>query len=215
MTNTIQIEENRAYRKNLSSQGLIYLGFEELPIKVINLSLSGFLAELSDKQPENRIKDIFNSLQVSPRVDIYLPDMRVAGEAEVARVEAVDGGLLIGIEFRNLSHDIDNLLYNRRAYRKNLSALGEVVIADNDYVFTTQNVSVDGLMVRIARVLDVEVGSRVAFSFKELQVEGEAEVIWVDVDEHTTLLGLRYVHLERDLFPGVPRFVRDQVLSAG
>lgn len=215
MTNTIQIEENRAYRKNLSSHGLIYLGFEELPIKVINLSLSGFLAELSDKQPENRIKDIFNSLQVSPRVDIYLPDMRVAGEAEVARVEAVDGGLLIGIEFRNLSHDIDNLLYNRRAYRKNLSALGEVVIADNDYVFTTQNVSVDGLMVRVARVLDVEIGSRVAFSFKELQVEGEAEVIWVDVDEHTTLLGLRYVHLERDLFPGVPRFVRDQVLSAG
>ena len=214
MINTIQLEENRAYRKNLSSNGLIYLGFEEHPIKVINLSLTGFLAELSDKHAEHRIKDIFNSLQVSPRVDIYLPDMRVAGEGEVVRVEAVDDGLLIGIEFRDLSYDIDNLLYNRRAYRKNISTLGEIVIDGNNYVFTTQNVSVDGLMVRVARVLDVEVGSRSAFSFKELQLEGEAEVIWVESDEHSSLLGLKYVHLEREVFPGVPRFVRDQALSA-
>ncbi|MCQ8104414.1 PilZ domain-containing protein [Methylomonas sp. SURF-2] len=214
MTNTTQMEEHRAYRKNVSCQGLIYLGFEELPIKVINLSLSGFLAELSDKQPGHRVKDIFNSLQVSPRVDIYLPDMRIAGEAEVVRVETVDAGLLIGIEFRDLSYDIDSLLYNRRAYRKNLNTLGEIVIGAGEYVFTTQNVSVDGLMVRIARVLDIQTGSRVSFSFKDQQVEGEAEVIWVDFDEHTTLLGLKYVHLQRDQLPGVPRFVRDQVLSA-
>lgn len=214
MMNAMQTEENRAYRKNLSSQGLIYLGFEEHPIKVINLSLSGLLAELSDKHPQHRIKDIFNSLQVSPRVDIYLPNMRIAGEAEVVRVEALDDGLLIGIEFRDLSYDIDNLLYNRRAYRKNLNTLGEIVIGGNDYVFTTQNVSVDGLMVRIARVLDVDTGSQLAFSFKELRMEGEAEVIWVELDEHSTLLGLKYMHLARDSFPGVPRFVRDQVLSA-
>lgn len=213
MMNATQPEENRAYRKNLNSHGLIYLGFEEHPIKVVNLSLTGFLAELSDKHPKERIKDIFNSLQVSPRVDIYLPDMRVAGEAEVVRVEAVDDGLLIGIEFRDLSYDIDNLLYNRRAYRKNISTLGELAIDGNEYVFTTQNVSVDGLMVRVARVLGVEAGSRLSFSFKDLQLEGEAEVIWVELDEHSTLLGLKYVHLERDVFPGVPRFVRDQTLS--
>lgn len=214
MMNAIQPEEDRAYRKNLSSNGLIYLGFEEHPIKVVNLSLTGFLAELSDTQPGHRIKDIFNSLQVSPRVDIYLPEMRVAGEAEVVRVEATDEGLLIGIEFRDLSYDIDNLLYNRRAYRKNISTLGEIAVDGNDYVFTTQNVSVDGLMVRVARVLDIAAGSRLTFSFRELRLEGEAEVIWAEVDEHSTLLGLKYVHLEREGFPGVPRFVRDQVLSA-
>lgn len=214
MMNAIQLEEDRAYRKNLSSNGLIYLGFEEHPIKVVNLSLTGFLAELSDTHSKHRIKDIFNSLQVSPRVDIYLPEMRVAGEAEVVRVEAVDDGLLIGIEFRDLSYDIDNLLYNRRAYRKNINALGELVIDGNEYVFTTQNVSVDGLMVRVARVLDVEAGRRLHFRFKELQLEGEAEVIWAELDEQSTLFGLKYVHLEQEAFPGVPRFVRNQVISA-
>lgn len=214
MINVTPPTENRAYRKNLSSYGLIYLGFEEHPIKVINLSLSGFLAELRDNHPEHRIKDIFHSLQGSPRVEIYLPDMRIAGEAEVVRVEAEEGALLIGIEFRNLSYDIDNLLYNRRAYRKTMSALGEIVINGNDYVFTTQNVSVDGLMARIARRLDVRIGSQFRFGFKELDLEGEVEVVWVEHDESSTLLGLRYLHLERDFIPGVPRFVRDEALSS-
>jgi len=214
MMNTAPQTENRAYRKNLSSYGLIYLGFEEHPIKVINLSLSGFLAELQDEHPEHRIKEIFNSLQSSPRVDIYLPDMRLAGEAEVVRAEIAENGLLLGIEFRNLSYDIDNLLYNRRAYRKNISALGEIFINDGEYIFTSHNVSVDGLMARIARIIQVPVGGNLSFSFKDLDLQGEAEVVWIDHDEHSTLLGLKYLHLERDLIPGVPRFVRDAVLSA-
>ena len=210
--NAIQQAENRAYRKNLSSYGLIYLGFEEHPIKVINLSLTGFLAELKDKHPGHRIKQIFHNLQSSPRVDIYLPDMRLAGEAEVVRAEITDAGLLIGIEFSNLSYDIDNLLYNRRAYRKNISALGEIIIDESEYVFTSHNVSVDGLMARIARIVQVPIGQQLSFSFKDLELQGEAEVVWIEHDENSTLLGLKYLHLERDFIPGVPRFVRDETV---
>jgi hypothetical protein len=202
--------EHRAYRKNLSSHGLIYLGFEELPIKMVNLSLSGFLAELRDTGA-----DLFQRLQVAPRIDIFLPDMRVAGEAEVVRVESLDSGLLIGIEFRKLSYDIDNLLYNRRAYRKRMNTLGEIQVDDVECVFTTQNVSVDGLMARIARIVRLEPGRRLAFSFKDPDIQGEADVVWVDHDEQSTWLGLKYVYLERDFIPGVPRFVKDDTFQPG
>lgn len=212
--NTALQAENRAYRKNLSSYGLIYLGFEELPIQVINLSLTGFLAELKDKHPEHRIKEIFQGLQSSPLVDIYLPEMRLAGEAEVVRAEIAENGLQIGIEFRNLSYDIDNLLYNRRAYRKNINALGEIFVDGDEYVFTSHNVSVDGLMARIARITQVAIGQQLKFSFRDLELQGEAEVVWIDHDEHSTLLGLKYLHVERDFIPGIPRFVKDVTLSA-
>lgn len=196
--------EYRAYRKNLSSHGLIYLGFEELQIKVVNLSLSGFLAELTAAGP-----DVFQRLQVAPRIDIYLPDMRLAGEAEVVRVESLDAGLLIGIEFRQLSYDTDNLLYSRRAYRKHINTLGEILVDDVECVFTTQNVSVDGLMARIARIIRLEPGKRLTFSFKDPDIQGEADVVWVEHDEQSTWLGLKYTYLERDFIPGVPRFVKD------
>ena len=195
--------EHRAYRKNLSSHGLIYLGFEELPIKLVNLSLSGFLAELSVTRP-----DLFERLQVAPQIDIYLPDMRIAGEAEVVRIENVDTGLLIGIEFRKLSYDTDNLLYNRRAYRKHMNTLGEIIIDDFECVFTTQNVSVDGLMARIARIIQLEPGKQLSFNFKDPDIQGEAAVVWVEHDEQSTWLGLKYVCLENDCIPGVPRFVK-------
>jgi hypothetical protein len=213
MMNVTQPVGSRAYRKNLSSSGLIYLGFEEHPIKVVNLSLTGILAELTDQHPEQRIKEIFQCLQDSRRVDIFLPEMRIAGEADVVRVEAQEKGLLIGVEFRSLAYDIDNLLYNRRAYRKNISGLGEVTIDGCDYVFTSHNVSVDGLMACIARDIDVPVGTCLSFSFKDLNLNGEAEVVWVEHEEHSTVLGLKYLHLERALIPGVPRFVRDDKQS--
>lgn len=200
----MSVSDNRAYRKNLSSYGLIYLGYAEYQIKVINLSLTGLLAQLSDKHPASRIKDIFHYLQVSPRVDIYLPDIRIAGEAEAVRVEEVDSGLQIGIEFRNLSYDIDNLMYQRRAYRRNIAELGQLILDGLEFEFTTENVSVNGLMVRIAGDLSVETGDVLPFAFKQYEIQGEAEVIWVEKEQQATFLGLSYVHLEHEHMPNVP-----------
>ncbi|WAR44662.1 PilZ domain-containing protein [Methylomonas rapida] len=205
--------EKRAYRKNLSCDGLIYLGFEEHQIRLINLSLTGLLAELKPNANLNGVKDIFQSLQVSPIVDIYLPDIRVAGEAEVVRAESAEHGIQIALEFRNLSYDVDNLLYNRRAYRKNMTAPGQIIINDVVHAFNTENVSVDGIMAHIQGRVSVELGAVVHFSFKHLELQGEAEVMWLEEGPHSTLLGLKYIHLERDDIPGVPRFVRDEKTS--
>lgn len=201
--------ENRAYRKNLTSFGLIFLGFEEHPIRLINLSLTGLLAELKQDASASDLKDIFKALRVSPLVDVYLPDMRLAGEAEVVRAEAKENSIEIAIEFRHLSYDTDNLLYNRRAYRKNMTATGRIVIDDFEYPFNTENVSVDGLMIRMQGRTEVEMGKVASFSFEQLAVWGDAQVIWVDYDDKSTLIGLKYIHLEREYLKAMPPLVLD------
>ncbi len=197
--------ENRAYRKSLKGTGLIYLGFVEHEIRVLNISLTGLLAELKLNAD---LKDVFEALQVSPVIDIYLPEMRLAGEAEVVRVDAIEGGFNIGIEFRNINYDIDNLLYNRRAYRKNMTAPGHIVFNGRDYAFNTENVSVDGLMIRVLGSIVVETGAISHFYFKHLELQGEAQVVWVERGASSTLMGLQYLRLERNEIKGVPQFVR-------
>ena len=211
--NVVTSKEKRAYRKRLSSDGLIYLGFEEHQIRVINLSITGLLAVFREEATVNGIKDIFRSIQVSPIVDVYLPDIRVAGEAEVVRAESTEEGLQIALEFRNLSYDVDNLLYNRRAYRKNMTAPGQLIINETVYAFNTENVSVDGIMAHIQGKVEAETGAKVHFSFKHLELQGEAEVIWIEQGARSTLLGLKYLRLERDSIPGVPHFVREDKSS--
>lgn len=206
MANLPSDHTQRAYRKALCSEGVIYLGFIEHKMKVINLSLTGLLAELNSPNASHDVKSIFRSLQASSLVDIFLPTLRIAGEAEVVRAEATERGVQLAIEFRNLSHDIDNLLYSRRAYRKNMTALGQLIFDGIEYSFATENVSVDGLMAHIHGTLDIDAGTIVHFVFKHWEIQGDAEVVWSDHDFNTTLLGLKYIHLERGDFRGIPNF---------
>ncbi|MGR8930831.1 MAG: PilZ domain-containing protein [Gammaproteobacteria bacterium] len=207
MTNKMASWVKRAYRKRLTSNGLIYLGFQEYQIQVINLSLTGLLAQF---KANASVKDIFQNLQVSPLLDLYLPDIRVAGEAEVVRAEESGQGLQVAIEFRNLSYDVDNLLYYRRAYRKNLNELGQITIDGIIHDFNTENVSVDGIMAYVYDKIDVKVGAVVHIDFKRLKLSGDCEVKWVEPGSQSVLLGLKYLRLERDALPGVPNFVRHE-----
>ena len=171
--------------------------------------MTGLLAELDSGAAINDIKSVFNSIQISPLVDIYLPTLRVAGEAEVVRAETTEHCLQIALEFRNLSYDIDHMLYSRRAYRKNMTAPGQIIIDETVYAFNTENVSVDGIMAHIHGKVDVQINKIVHFSFKHLELQGEGQVVWVEYNSGSTLLGLKYLHLERDSIPGVPHFVRN------
>lgn len=208
MMNLSLEREDRAYRKKLKGDGLIYLGFNEYPIQVINLSVTGLLAQF---KIDTSVKDIFESLRVSPIVDIYFPNIRVGGEAEVVRAESTEQGIQIALEFRNLSYDVDNLLYSRRSYRKNMTSPGQVIINDTAYSFNTENVSIDGIMIHVKGIVKVETGTTVHLSFKHLELQGDCEIVWIERDADSTLLGLRYLCLVRDSFlQYVPHFGRHE-----
>lgn len=201
----------RPYRKNLTTHGLIYLAGEEQPITIKNISITGVLAQLNSKIGKNDIKDIFNTLLASTIIDLYLPEMRLAGEVEVIRVDMQDDHILLALEFKNVSYDVNDLLYKRKAYRKNLPGPGHILFNGEYLEFSSVNVSVDGIMIRLAETIYVEPGVVTVFEFKKLEIEGEIKVIWVDrLPDGGTLMGLQYVHMERSQIKGIPEFAWPQ-----
>ncbi|MDO9422652.1 MAG: PilZ domain-containing protein [Methylobacter sp.] len=205
----MSLDLNRPYRKNLMSHGLIYMGGEEREITIKNLSLTGVLAELKSDQASSDVKEIFNMLSASATIDLYLPEMRLAGEAEVVRVDMFDDHILLALEFKSVVYDVDSQLYKRKVYRKNMTTPGKILLEGKYRDFNTVNVSVDGLMISIAESIAVEAGEITEFEFEQMEFEGEIKVMWVEcIADGRTLLGLEYMHMEKTAIKGIPRFAR-------
>ena len=201
----------RPYRKNLTTHGLIYLAEEEQPITIKNISITGVLAQLNSKVGKNDIKAIFNTLLGSTVIDLYLPEMRLAGEVEVIRVDLEDDHIMLALEFKNVTYDVNDLLYKRKAYRKNLPGAGHILLNGTYLEFNAVNVSVDGIMIRLAETVNIESGVVTVFEFKRLELEGEIQVVWVEhLSEGGTLIGLQYIHMEKSSIKGIPEFARLQ-----
>ena len=100
------IKLNRPRRTNLVSNGSIYMGEEEHKITIKNISINGVLARLDSNREDIDIKYIFNQLQISTIVDLYLPEMRLAGEVEVVRADMVEGHILLAMAFKNIAYEI-------------------------------------------------------------------------------------------------------------
>lgn len=191
------------------SHGLIYMGGEERKITIKNLSLTGVLAELKFDQASSDVKEIFNMLSASATIDLYLPEMRLAGEAEVVRVDMFDDHILLALEFKSVVYDVDNQLYKRKVYRKSMMTPGKILLDGKYRDFNTVNVSVDGLMISIVESIAVEVGQITEFEFERMEFKGEIKVMWVEsIADDRKLLGLEYMHMEKTAIKGIPRFAR-------
>ncbi len=200
-------ESRRYYRKNLNSHGFIYLAGEEFEISVKNLSITGLLVELEDRSIIRDVSDLFRAIKLSPLVDIYLHKMRIAGEAEIVRADMVDENLLLALEFVHVFYDIPNIFYKRKAYRKSLSAPGQIFLNDRKYIFKTINVSVEGIMIFLDETIQVAPGTVTTFEFKRLDLLGEIQVVWVEPDpKGGTIMGLQYIRMEKEKITGIPRF---------
>ena len=151
-------------------------------------------------------------LLVSTIIDLYLPEMRLAGEVEVVRADIEDGHILLALEFKNIAYDIDKDLNKRKAYRKNMPDPGKILLNGEYHFFTTVNVSVEGLMICLSEAISVEEGTITRFEFKRLELEGKIKVIWVDpISDDRTLMGLQYINMEKNAIKGIPRFALQQI----
>jgi hypothetical protein len=189
------------------------MGGEERKIAIINISMTGVLAELCGHEKDMDIKAIFNILRTSTLIDLYLPEMRLAGEAEVVRADLEDNHILLALEFKNIAFDIDENLNKRKAYRKSMPDSGLILLDDGYHAFNTVNVSVDGLMIQLLEPLAVKEGAIVRFSFKKLDLQGEARVIWADPGAGDgTLIGLKYINMNIDSVISLPRFAEARIV---
>ena len=196
------------FRKSLAAKGLIFLAGEEMEITVRDISITGVFAELPANTRLPDIDAFFKAINPSAIIDIFLMELQLAGEAEVIRVELKKGIFFIGVEFRDISYDAEDIPYKRKVYRKIMSELGTIFIDGKRCNFCTKNVSVDGLMIRIPGKVAAKKGMVVKFDFSNLDLKGEIQVIWFEYDENGgTLMGLKYMHLEKAI-EGFPRFAR-------
>lgn len=195
------------YRTHLASRGLVFLGNEELEMKIKNLSLTGLLAELLPGEAIKTVQDVFNAISLSTIVDMYLPKLQLAGEVEVVRAEDVDGVILLGLEFKNIAYEVNDIIYKRKAYRKNMVAKGFIVLRGGLHPFETRNVSVEGLMIYLDGSFNVPEGHVTDFDFAELGLKGKIKVIWCDkIDDGATLMGLQYISMQNINDLNVPKF---------
>jgi hypothetical protein len=194
----------RSYRKNLVTSGLIYINGEEREVSVSNISMTGISVQFGCV---DGAENSFNDNLITKIIDFYLPHLRLVGSAEIVRVSKQEGRVSLALKFKDISYDIDSLLYKRKVYRKNLSISGRILL-NNRYVdFQTVNVSVEGLMVRLTEVANVAEGITTQFEFANLSLKGEVQVVWVDSDSKGgTLLGLKYINMNTDKIKGIPRF---------
>jgi hypothetical protein len=203
----MSVHVKRPYRKNLASYGLIYMGGEEYSITVRNISLTGVLVKINQKQNQNDLNKIYREVLAASLIDMYIPTLRLAGETEAVRVDIEDDYLLLALEFKNVSYDIDRVLYKRKAYRKTIVAPGLILLDGIYREFYSVNASVEGLMIRLPEKIIIEKGLVTVFEFKELEVEGEISVVWIEyISDIETLVGLQYLHIGKAPIKGVPRF---------
>lgn len=200
--------QERSYRKVLAANGLIYLAENELEIAVKNFSVTGALVILLPNPIIKETKALFAAIKTCISLtDIYLPEMRLAGEVRIVRADSTLEGFLLALEFVQVSYNIDTVFYQRKVYRKSLEAFGLIFLEARKRVFRTINVSVEGLMIHLEGKIEVEPGLTTAFEFERLHLLGEVEIIWIDAaHDGGTLMGLRYIHMERDTVKGIPSF---------
>jgi len=200
----MKLELQRSYRKKLITSGLVYINGEEQEVSVINLSMTGALVQLNCTA---MAESLVNEALVSKIIDFYLPKLRLAGTAEVMRVHGSGRANSFALKFKEISYNIDNLLYQRKVYRKNMSVDGKIVLNNKYYDFQSINVSVDGLMIQLAETVIIAKGIRTAFEFDQLNLKGEAQVVWMDIDSGgKTVVGLKYINMNTDNITGIPRF---------
>lgn len=204
------LQNQRHYRKSLAANGLIYLAGEELEIAVKNFSVTGLLIELLPNPIVQDVNDLFATIKSSSTlVDIYLPEMRLAGEVRMVRADMEDDQLLMALEFVRINYDIDAVFYKRKVYRKAMEAYGYIALDGRKQLFKTINVSVEGLMVYMEEKVQVEPGLETAFAFDRLDLLGDVKVVWVEDDPNGgTLMGLHYIRMNMNSIKGIPRFVK-------
>lgn len=127
----LQAREN--YRKTLASTGLVYIAGKEREFIVWNLSITGLLGEMEPESDGDDATEVFKAVRSASAVDIYLREMHLAGEASVVRSDLVDSQIYFALEFKSILYDVDNYLYKRKAYRKNMKAPGTIEFSGKSY----------------------------------------------------------------------------------
>lgn len=188
--------QQRAYRKPMTSYGWMYLGGVMQGIVLKNISITGALVQLQSKDEQFDKERVLKTLTVSKIIDFYFPLLQLSGEAKIVRGFSPEQDLMdIALEFQNIAYSVNEPIYKRKSYRREIAIQGRLVVKDKPYDMTTVNMSLGGLMVHVPEYLLVQQGAVLPLEFSNLK--GLVNVIWIVHQNNETLLGLAYFKPEK------------------
>ncbi|WP_305908224.1 PilZ domain-containing protein [Methylomarinum sp. Ch1-1] len=193
-------QDRKEYRKNLTSSGQLAIAGEILDFKSYDVSLKGLMVEVCPGEFLAKLEDFQALLPDNNRVEIYVKELKLSGEAFIVWVRGGQGGKIqLGLEYGDIEHNAQKLWLRRKAYRRT-KPFSCLMMLDHSKVETLGlNMSTDGLAVSgDLKGYDIKVGDVV-----KLKISGQsiskaiAKIIWINEsgDDRLTV-GLRYLGID-------------------
>lgn len=195
----VMIQDRKEFRKNLISNGSIFLGGEKLDFKGYDISVRGMQIEVTPGVLVHSVSDVAQIIESNNIAEIFVEELGLTGDVELVWVRDEDGKIIMGLEFRDVMHNAGKMWRKRRSYRKKLQKFGSLFIQDHEIDFECLDFSVEGMRLRIVEPenIKIQAGSDAKVISDKLNLEAIAKVIWVNrnEDDDAIYLGLRYLEL--------------------
>ncbi len=187
-------KERKEYRKNLISAGQMYIAGEWVSFSTHDVSVNGVLVEVKPAQFLATFDDFQALLSETNRVEMYVEDLMLTGEADIAWCRQENGKIFLGLEFKDMIYNAEKLWRKRLYYRSTKAFSGDLIIDDRRYNFTGFNRSVDGMGITVKDAdLTLKPGYIVKLMLDDSGTKALASVIWSSKPADGVLnIGLRY-----------------------
>ncbi len=191
-------EDRKEYRKSYNSSGQLYIAGELLDFISYDISVKGILVEIVPGSLLAEIHDFEALLKEDSFAEVYVKDLMLTGETEIAWVRQDKEKILLGLEFKDVMSNATKLWRKRRCYRSKRTFYGYLIVDDQRINFEGRNISSEGLEIKLDQVYgELRPGCMVKLEINDLNVKGVGKVIWINAtDDENCVLGLRYLAKE-------------------
>jgi hypothetical protein len=185
----------RCERISFDTVGYILVGNEELSISVVNISLTGFLANIEPTVLMPTVRELFQGISEHKFVEFNLVELNISGICTTVWSKTVEGRFLTGFEFYDSKYDSSVMKSKRRFYRSGRTLTGVIEHKGLNYNFTTANTSHLGMMALVNGSAEFNKNDKVQFEITGKKMFGIAKVVWFkyDVQGVNALAGLEFV----------------------
>jgi len=173
-------------RKRVALIGRIFINYIEYGVHIQNLSFSGVLIRIDTSSSLYDESDMFQLIQYSSIVGIYIENDKIESKAEIVRVSFDKGNLIIAVKFIEL-----DTLNKRSSSRKSLTAFGQIKLSEHVETFQAVNISDNGMMIYLCDYALVNKDINPELKLDQLNLHREVEVVWVCYGNSCMWLGLQ------------------------
>ena len=185
----------RCERISFDTVGYILIGSEELSVSVVNISLTGFLANIEPTVLMPTVRELFQGISEHKFIEFNLVELNISGICTTVWSKTVEGRFLTGFEFYDSKYDSSVMKSKRRFYRSGRTLTGVIEHKGLNYNFTTTNTSPLGMMALVNGSVEFNKNDKVQFEITGKNMFGIAKVVWFkyDVQCVNALAGLEFV----------------------